>query len=359
MTTDLRERFRAADGLPVDDIWDEVEARTQPSVTKLRASEPREPRRWIRILTIAAALVIGLASVALLLPALRDRTKPAAPDGLWAPHDVQGWIAYSSDGNVDVADPAAAVPRDTARVLFHPPTGVMWPLSWSPDGSALLVSWASDDLVNPGGTADLYLLHDDGSLTRLTTGAPVPALGSFAPDGTILFATDADGIGRLDPVTGSVTSIVAPASASERLAWPTQSDDGRIAFLQVTDGKDVALDTASADGSHRRTLVDSLPAVKDVSGVAWSPDGRRVAFGLLGMDNAEPVYVVNADGTGLHKVIDGAFPSWSPDGSRLVVEKQGGLVTLRPDGSDLRDAGIELAGGGWAARVGPWDVSVG
>ena len=75
----------------------------------------------------------------------------------------------------------------------------------------------------------------------------------------------------------------------------------------------------------------------------WSPDGSRLAFARQGI-SPEPgststtaVFVVNADGTGFHRVtpsgIDGIDPSWSPDGTALVFLR----VTLRTqDGNEDR-----------------------
>jgi hypothetical protein len=78
-------------------------------------------------------------------------------------------------------------------------------------------------------------------------------------------------------------------------------------------------------------------------GVAWSPDGRRVAFyrqtGTLTAD----VFAADADGGNLRNLSRGEAqfswaPDWSPHGSRIVyvatdphIER---LITARPDGSD-------------------------
>ena len=59
----------------------------------------------------------------------------------------------------------------------------------------------------------------------------------------------------------------------------------------------------------------------------WSPDGERIAFRSIRVDEPDATYVVDIytiapDGTGLTRVTDGdrttANPSWSPDGSRLA-----------------------------------------
>ena len=91
---------------------------------------------------------------------------------------------------------------------------------------------------------------------------------------------------------------------------------------------------------------------KPDGGIAWSPDGSRIAFyrqtGALTAD----VFVANADGSDLRNLTKGNSefswaPDWSPDGSRIVyvasdrtVER---LVTVRPDGSDPQPVpGLEI-----------------
>ena len=56
---------------------------------------------------------------------------------------------------------------------------------------------------------------------------------------------------------------------------------------------------------------------------AWSPDGRRIAFSAInplgGRHLEAEVYVMNADGSALARLTNGAaneFPAWSPDGRR-------------------------------------------
>jgi dipeptidyl aminopeptidase/acylaminoacyl peptidase len=77
-------------------------------------------------------------------------------------------------------------------------------------------------------------------------------------------------------------------------------------------------------------------------GIAWSPDGRRVAFYRQTGPLTAEVFVAAADGSHLRNLTKGTAqfswaPDWSPDGSRIVyvasdpdVER---LVTIRPDGS--------------------------
>jgi len=80
------------------------------------------------------------------------------------------------------------------------------------------------------------------------------------------------------------------------------------------------------------------------NGFAWfydySPDGKQFVFGH-DMSSTLELYVINADGSGLHQVSHdgGAVPHWSPDGSHIVYDTIGelGLVviaTVRADGTE-------------------------
>ncbi len=62
---------------------------------------------------------------------------------------------------------------------------------------------------------------------------------------------------------------------------------------------------------------------------AWSPDGRRLAFGRGGV-----IHVVNADGTGLRSFDRGENPDWSPDGSRIAYDNGHNILVFDPDGAE-------------------------
>ena len=132
---------------------------------------------------------------------------------------------------------------------------------------------------------------------------------------------------------------------------PAWSPDSRlIAFLQPGEdmSESVALFTIMPDGSGLKKVV-GVPqytyhrgAYSATLHVEWSPGGSQILFSEDSTPVADqPVHVVNADGSGLRVIGEGAHASWSPDGSRIAIvamgeEGSGQVYTVAPDGSDRR-----------------------
>jgi Tol biopolymer transport system component len=128
---------------------------------------------------------------------------------------------------------------------------------------------------------------------------------------------------------------------------PSPSPDGsRIAFVSSRSGSPEIYAMSASGGAPVRLTTspfeDQTVAWNDAgkTSIAWSPDGKRIAFDV---QNATfpptcqtncvtwSVYIVNADGTGLHSIATEArAPSWSRDGRVLAYED---LVT--PYGESL------------------------
>jgi Tol biopolymer transport system component len=88
----------------------------------------------------------------------------------------------------------------------------------------------------------------------------------------------------------------------------------------------------NSDGTKRSVLFED--AEKSAVAPAWSPTGEKIAFGLgryfqtqLGPSAAD-IAVIGTDGRGLQVLTDGkgnnGFPSWAPDGQRLVYRSSDG-----------------------------------
>lgn len=132
--------------------------------------------------------------------------------------------------------------------------------------------------------------------------------------------------------------------------YPSWSPDGsKIAFWSIPDGSRQGVYMMNADGTgvHPLPLNDVSPSSVPV----WSPDGTTVTFSGRVEDEKSDIYIMNIDGTGLvnltnHPAQDNS-PAWSPDGTRIVFrttreavgeefELSEEIYAINADGTDLR-----------------------
>ena len=100
----------------------------------------------------------------------------------------------------------------------------------------------------------------------------------------------------------------------------TAATNGSIAF---TSGTDIIV--VEPDGSGRRTLI-SVSGASVLGSMAYSPDGRRLAYWYRALDGTWDLVVVDADGgnpvtlatTSLEPTGPAYGPAWSPDGSAIA-----------------------------------------
>jgi Tol biopolymer transport system component len=142
-----------------------------------------------------------------------------------------------------------------------------------------------------------------------------------------LLVTPALGIG--DRLFGLFESDPGPPGGRT----PVWSPDGRrVAFLSRRQRGMWDLYVMNADGSGQRRLMPDV----SLTGLDWSPDGRKIAVASPGQGVAG-FYVVNADGSGrrlMSRYGDG--PAWSPDGRRIAFVGRWGIWVMSADGSGSR-----------------------
>jgi Tol biopolymer transport system component len=222
--------------------------------------------------------------------------------------------------------------------------------SWSPDGSAYLVSMDGGVTVierdgtilwdregtkkstgygwSPGGR---YIVESDCSsgscrhtiLTR--DGQERTEISGFAwwsPDDSVLAVTQADG--QVLVGAGDGSGLTAIGNASLPISW--SPDGSRFAFAR--DGNAWVMDR---DGGNERQI--SSFALGGATDVSWSPDGHRVA-----VSRGTALWLLPPDGgaaqrAALPESYRYVQPIWSPDGRRLAVEAGVTADGYYPNGS--------------------------
>jgi hypothetical protein len=196
-----------------------------------------------------------------------------------------------------------------------------------------------------------------------TTRATVPniPLGdwSLSPDGTRIAFVDGregtlistigiDGTGsqRLPFPFGSGRSCGEGQCTIEQIAW--SSDGSQMAFESFKDGSgDIYV--MDADGSNVRKLTDS-PA--DDQWPAWSPNGTTIVYSntgatppdVGGFSPTSEIYTVPVSGGAPTRLTDDRVsdsqPEYSPDGTQIAFNRNGGLWIMDADGHNAEEVSL-------------------
>jgi TolB protein len=201
-----------------------------------------------------------------------------------------------------------------------------------------------------------FTANADGSdvrelLPEFTSGSP-----HWSPDGR--YVAVISGLGAacpptctgntviIDPTTGNDRTLASqgfPAVSTFCSIW---SPDATYFLCDGENDNDATVNgiytIRSSDGGGLTRITSAVDGMVDVP-IAYSPDGTQIAFGRTSFHDCSSrsaIYVVNLDGSGLHRITPWGFcdddGSWSPDGTRIAfVKDNGDIFTVHPDGTGL------------------------
>jgi TolB protein len=241
---------------------------------------------------------------------------------------------------------------------------------WSPDGTLIAAACAGNNsaaIINPDDGSYRVLPRTDPE--RLETHCPV-----WSPDAKRL-ACEGYGQDQFERETdpslnglytirssdgGGLTRVTSNPGGSD-IPGDYSPNGKRLVFGRADHPADpaaVGLYVLKLGGDRLRQITPPGTHVGD-SGGDWSPQGNEIVFSQhVTPDARSSLWVVHADGTGLHEIrvqaqpiCGGAYsdpssqgcfgPRWSPDGTRIVFARgtsgddDSNIYTVNPDGTGL------------------------
>ncbi len=184
------------------------------------------------------------------------------------------------------------------------------------------------------------------------------AAPAWSPNGkTIAFASHPGGEGYgsaggnwqiyiVNAAGGSRRALTSGGLDSIDLAW---SPDGKhIAFSRVAGGQVITgghVYVINAGGGSQRRLTSGGGGYDELFN--WSPNGKMLAFDRI-TDGVGAIYVMNANGGGQKNLTpspndDDYWAVWSPDGTKIAFDRTGAERARRHLGDERRRLGAEAA----------------
>lgn len=216
-------------------------------------------------------------------------------------------LAYSKDGHLYVSRPDGSGAKRVVRGQYP---------SWAPDGRQIAYFDAHLDDNFSGRTVGVIDLR-----TRATRTLPIiPGPAAWSPKGDWIAYIDGGSSGP------SVISRVRPDGSGREVVWKDccnplsgldfSPDGRRLAFFR-SDGDGMRLEVVSIKGGASRLVTRRTGRyAHEIAGISWSPDGKRIAYAAPAPSDTFyrfDLFRVSAKGGKPRVVLTNARePAWQP-----------------------------------------------
>jgi len=243
----------------------------------------------------------------------------------------------------------------TSQLTFSP--GLDTFPSLSPDGNS--IAYSSDQ----NGSFEIYVkqLTPGGREIQLTSDGQQNVQPEWSPDGQrIAFHSKGrGGIWIMPALGGSARQITEFGS---RPAW---SHDGSMLAFQSGSGGEIqnsralapsTIWTVSSQGGTPKQITQTANPPGGHHSPAWSPDGKRIAFGSS-QYLASTTWIVAVDGSNLKEMSWGDSPVYAPDGKSIYVAGNGLTAVQISANGDPIGAPVQVIPAGTGASMNQITIS--
>jgi Tol biopolymer transport system component len=318
-----------------------------------RRSWSRMPRDVCLALAVVGILAVATACSSSSASDPLARLRWSDEDPAWSPDGR--WIAFDSDRvsqgqTLKGIFVTGANGTDTRR-LTPPGTDAEFP-AWSPDGRQILYV---SNLVSTGGSysgdAAIALIRADGKRIKPLSSTGSCSDASWSPDGRWI-AFDRGGCGSQQSAV-SLDLIAADGKNARRIRFSGNSQtfgwspDSRKLAFDCFDG-DLCVLNVRDEVVRRLTHRASGDPFEGITSIAWSPDGRQIAYIHGTGGSYQPDYdswVIDANGRKDHRLPrfgegNASYLLWLPHHADTLLaagDAGGPFYLVRSDGHGKHD----------------------
>jgi len=276
---------------------------------------------------VVAVLVAGVA-IAAVLRGFSSTTVPATPRP--SVTRTNGEVLSFTGSSGGTGDLVAVTPGTHEEHILVEDLELVYSASWSADGR-----WVAYETSTHEGGRGLWVMGPSGEPRLVATDASMWMWSSTGAQLAVIRQTSTT-VGSpyysgatlmtIDAVTDETTDVGSiPYHFGHDAGGPRWSPDGTRFVFGVRGGAIYSIDAQSGALS----LLAQLPGehLDSVDQLVWSPDGAHIAV----MNDGDPggLYIMAADGSDVRMILEGysgTDVAWSPDGRRLAYEDDSGAI---------------------------------
>ncbi len=201
------------------------------------------------------------------------------------------------------APETGAQPSDT---VFHQD------VSWSPDGTKLLISRLDIDGENY--SHYIYSVNADGSDYKKITEGPGDVWASWFRDGSrFVYTSKKNGNDDIYLANADGSRAMALTLDSVSEYHPDWSPDGsRVVFVFKNSIPQICI----LNGDGTKSVITSDAVQK--GNPRWSPNGKKIAYYGNIESGKDSIYIIDANGKNQITLCEGVWPSWSFEGKKIL-----------------------------------------